>query len=425
MSEQEFCLRWNNHKNNLCTVLDSMLKREILVDATLSCEGKSFRVHRAVLSACSPYFEELFAETNHNVYPIIILKDVQPEELKSLIDYCYTGRVTVGQSQLGGFLKVAEILKIRGLVNHFKPAEIKSSEVVEVEPSEKPVEPVEESSWMKDSSSVPPRKRKRHYSGEYQNIPQLLHINHPIQQTVSKEPVPVESMLPNAHPNCRSVLDLSLPRTDCEIPFQPVITGVTSVYNCPPEANGFNPTGVNSPPRQQVTNHLGNLHFKPKEFAVSPRAVDLPDDFPDRTSPQDSNNCSSSDHSISHSLHSEPPSVIRDSRERSRLEPPMLSHHPNHPSHHSVRENSDDEEPEVHQRELMEGCSSMVRSGVCNVCGCFRSDLRQHMESHSGQSFQCCLCGRAYPRRKTLNQHIKRSHPGLLSESSTSGLAAR
>lgn len=30
----------------------------------------------------------------------------------------------------------------------------------------------------------------------------------------------------------------------------------------------------------------------------------------------------------------------------------------------------------------------MVRSGICNVCGCFRSDLRQHMESHSGQSFQ-------------------------------------
>lgn len=33
----------------------------------------------------------------------------------------------------------------------------------------------------------------------------------------------------------------------------------------------------------------------------------------------------------------------------------------------------------------------MVRSGICNVCGCFRSDLRQHMESHSGQSFQVNL----------------------------------
>lgn len=33
--------------------------------------------------------------------------------------------------------------------------------------------------------------------------------------------------------------------------------------------------------------------------------------------------------------------------------------------------------------------ASMVRSGICNVCGCFRSDLRQHMDSHSGQSFKC------------------------------------
>lgn len=56
----------------------------------------------------------------------------------------------------------------------------------------------------------------------------------------------------------------------------------------------------------------------------------------------------------------------------------------------------------------------MVRSGICSVCGCFRSDLRQHMDSHSGQSFQCHICGRAYPRRKTLNQHIKRSHPSLI-----------
>ena len=30
---------------------------------------------------------------------------------------------------------------------------------------------------------------------------------------------------------------------------------------------------------------------------------------------------------------------------------------------------------------------------------------------------QCHLCGRAYPRRKTLNQHIKRSHQSVYSQS--------
>jgi len=111
---QEFSLRWNNHEHNLCRVLESMLKREVLVDVTLFSEGKSHRVHRAVLSACSPYFEELFIE-NVTAHPIIILKDVKAEELKSLIDYMYTGQVTVSQSELSGFLKTAESLKIRGL----------------------------------------------------------------------------------------------------------------------------------------------------------------------------------------------------------------------------------------------------------------------------------------------------------------------
>jgi len=113
-TEQEFSLRWNNHEHNLCTVLESMLKRKILVDVTLSAEGKLYQVHKAVLSACSPYFEEMFVD-NTNSHFIIILKDVKAEDLKSLIDYMYTGQVTVSQSELTEFLKTAESLKIRGL----------------------------------------------------------------------------------------------------------------------------------------------------------------------------------------------------------------------------------------------------------------------------------------------------------------------
>lgn len=71
-----------------CLVLESMLKRGVLVDVTLSCEGKSMKVHRAILSACSTYFENLFIEMEHP-HPIIILKDVKSEELKSLVDVSY------------------------------------------------------------------------------------------------------------------------------------------------------------------------------------------------------------------------------------------------------------------------------------------------------------------------------------------------
>lgn len=85
MNEQEYALRWNNHENNICLVLESMLKRGALVDVTLYCQGKSFQVHRTILSACSPYFEQLFMEASHP-HPMVILKDVTVEEMQALID---------------------------------------------------------------------------------------------------------------------------------------------------------------------------------------------------------------------------------------------------------------------------------------------------------------------------------------------------
>ena len=79
-----YSLQWTNYENNMCLVLESMLKRGFLVDVTLSSLGKSVKAHKAVLSACSPYFEELFTATDHS-HPIIILKDVHPDELQALI----------------------------------------------------------------------------------------------------------------------------------------------------------------------------------------------------------------------------------------------------------------------------------------------------------------------------------------------------
>ena len=49
------------------------LTSESLVDVTLSCEGRSLKAHKLVLSACSPYFKALFQEHVDN-HPIVILK---------------------------------------------------------------------------------------------------------------------------------------------------------------------------------------------------------------------------------------------------------------------------------------------------------------------------------------------------------------
>jgi len=76
-----------------------------------------------VLSACSPYFQQLFV--NHSESnPIVILKDVPYSDMKSLLDFMYRGEVSVDQERLSAFLRVAESLRIKGLteVNDDKPA---------------------------------------------------------------------------------------------------------------------------------------------------------------------------------------------------------------------------------------------------------------------------------------------------------------
>ena len=53
---QEFCLKWNNHRTTILSVMDALLEEESLVDVTLSADGQFIRAHRVILSACSPYF---------------------------------------------------------------------------------------------------------------------------------------------------------------------------------------------------------------------------------------------------------------------------------------------------------------------------------------------------------------------------------
>ncbi|KRT85090.1 BTB domain-containing protein [Oryctes borbonicus] len=115
MGSEHYCLRWNNHQNNLLGVFSQLLRDESLVDVTLACsEGHSIRAHKVVLSACSSYFQTLFLD-HPSRHPIVILKDVRFAELRTLIEFMYKGEVNVEYCQLSALLKTAESLKVKGL----------------------------------------------------------------------------------------------------------------------------------------------------------------------------------------------------------------------------------------------------------------------------------------------------------------------
>ena len=75
----------------------------------------SKKLFQAILSACSPWFEEVLSQSQHP-HPVIILKDVRLQDLKNIIRFIYTGEVFVPQSELQDFLKTAELLEIKGLL---------------------------------------------------------------------------------------------------------------------------------------------------------------------------------------------------------------------------------------------------------------------------------------------------------------------
>ncbi|KAK8399975.1 hypothetical protein O3P69_002980 [Scylla paramamosain] len=114
MSEQCYCLRWNNYQSSVVGVLRSLLEEGQFVDVTLACDGRRLKAHKLMLSACSNFFRELLRE-NPSDHPIVFLRDVRFWELESIMDFIYNGQVNVMQDQLPGFIRTAEALQIKGL----------------------------------------------------------------------------------------------------------------------------------------------------------------------------------------------------------------------------------------------------------------------------------------------------------------------
>lgn len=117
MEGEQFSLCWNNFHNNLTSGFHSLLKDEDLVDVTLAADGKFLKAHRTVLSVCSPFFKELF-RVNPCDHPIVILPDVSYRALRSLLNFMYQGEVSVSQEEIPTFMRVAEMLKVKGLTDN-------------------------------------------------------------------------------------------------------------------------------------------------------------------------------------------------------------------------------------------------------------------------------------------------------------------
>jgi len=115
---EQLCLRWTNYQSSVSSVFQSLREAEQFTDVTISTsEGNSMKAHRVVLCAASTYFRAILADTNTWQHPVIILKDLPFSDLASLLEFIYTGSVSITPESLQSLLISAKFLSISGLAS--------------------------------------------------------------------------------------------------------------------------------------------------------------------------------------------------------------------------------------------------------------------------------------------------------------------
>ncbi|XP_033215897.1 sex determination protein fruitless isoform X7 [Belonocnema kinseyi] len=366
--DQQYCLRWNNHPANLTDVLSSLLAREALCDVTLACVGETFKAHQTILSACSPYFENIFLQNIHP-HPIIFLKDVNDTEMKALLHFMYKGEVNVSQHLLPMFLKTAEALQIRGLTDNSV-----NNKSEEKSPSPEPEAQTGVRHTDSPNLQAHPEKRKRKVSGNYD---------------VSLTGPPSERFLSDSQAS-----------SQCSYKSSPtVIPKLNNTIGGDIE-DGSRPISPSSQPqapiKQELDHHMPDFH---DNISLPGHPVGLlgEDGGPTTGTPNDSVQ------GIESSEHHNPPEMLDGLDDSAFFTPPGIESVPI----------SDIERVSV--SDYFEKLPHTYTS-KCKICGRIVSNVKNHYLTHKPGNFVCPMCGCSRTRLDNLKVHIKQKHPDLALE---------
>ncbi|XP_009282490.1 PREDICTED: kelch-like protein 30 isoform X3 [Aptenodytes forsteri] len=105
----DFCLP--SHAQGVLEGLQRLRANPKLADVTLVAGGREFPCHRGVLALCSHYFHAMFSgDFAESIAARVELKEVDPGALEMLLDFAYTGKVTINQGNVEGLMRTSSQL---------------------------------------------------------------------------------------------------------------------------------------------------------------------------------------------------------------------------------------------------------------------------------------------------------------------------
>ena len=118
LSTREFEYEEKEHPKNVFKQLNTLRQREDLCDVVLIAGDQEIRAHKVVLSANSPYFQDMFiGEFAEPDGAPIGIDEVDEESLMALVDFAYTSRIKLTQSNVYKLFEAADLLQFQGVKN--------------------------------------------------------------------------------------------------------------------------------------------------------------------------------------------------------------------------------------------------------------------------------------------------------------------
>ena len=118
MSFDQFTLSWKQFERSASNAIKDLYNDQDFTDVTLATrDGEHITAHRNIISSISPVFKKILL-TSNQLQPIIYLRGVTEQSLRSLIRFIYLGQVEVYQEHLDDFMETARELQIEGLCNN-------------------------------------------------------------------------------------------------------------------------------------------------------------------------------------------------------------------------------------------------------------------------------------------------------------------
>ncbi|XP_051752756.1 kelch-like protein 30 isoform X2 [Ctenopharyngodon idella] len=103
VDDLDFCL--SSHPQSILEGLRSLCSQPKLVDVTLCAGGQDFPCHRGILALCSHYFRSMFSgDFVESIAARVELHDVDPNVLSTLLDFAYTGKLTINKNNVEGLI---------------------------------------------------------------------------------------------------------------------------------------------------------------------------------------------------------------------------------------------------------------------------------------------------------------------------------